>query len=76
MAVGTDLLVVGGPTHVHASNGIARRLRQRGYHLVVPAESFLVSKQNTLLDSEAQRAQSWGAALAFAAGPVPHVPSG
>lgn len=58
-----------------ASNGIARRLRQRGYHLVVPAQSFLVSKQNTLLDGEADRAQTWGAALAFAAGPVRHVPS-
>jgi Flavodoxin domain len=57
-----------------ASNGIARRLRQRGYHLVVPAQSFLVSKQNTLLDSEADRARTWGASLAFAAGPVRDVP--
>lgn len=139
MAVGTDLLVVGGPTHVHgmasdtsrrmaaeaaakpgsdlslepgssgmglrdwlhdigtgqaipaaafdtrlegsalltgrASQGIAHRLRQHGYDLVVPAKSFLVSKQNALLEGEAQLARSWGAALAFTAGPIGHTPA-
>jgi Flavodoxin domain len=48
-----------------ASQGIAHRLRQHGYDLVVPAKSFLVSKQNALLEGEAQRARTWGAALAF-----------
>jgi hypothetical protein len=59
----------------HASGGIAHRLRRHGYHLVVPAESFLVSKQNALLEDEAERAKSWGEALAFAAGPIGHVPA-
>ena len=58
-----------------ASIGIARRLRRHGYHLVVPAESFLVTKHNTLPDGEDERARMWGAALAFAAGPLRHVPS-
>lgn len=58
-----------------ASIGIARRLRRHGYHLVVPAESFLVTKHNTLPDGEDERARSWGAALAFAAGPLRHVPT-
>jgi Flavodoxin len=57
----------------HASSGIAHRLRRRSYHLVVPAESFLVSKHNALLEGEAQRARSWGEALNFAAGPLAHV---
>lgn len=48
---GADLLVVGGPTHMHglsvslsriAARGIARRLRRRGYELVADSESFLV----------------------------------
>ena len=43
-----------------ASQGIAHRLRQHGYDLVVPAKSFLVSKQNALLEGEAQLARSWG----------------
>ena len=59
----------------HASSSIAHRLRRHGYHLVVPAESFLVSKQNALLEGEAERAKSWGEALAFAAGPIGHVPA-
>ena len=54
-----------------ASQGIAHRLRQHGYDLVVPAKSFLVSKQNALLEGEAQRARSWGASLAFTAGRWP-----
>ena len=50
-----------------ASSGIAHRLLRHGYRLVVSPESFLISKQNALLRSEANRAQAWGAALAFAA---------
>ena len=54
-----------------ASSGIAHRLLRHGYRLVVSPESFLVSKQNALLRTEANRAQAWGAALAFAAsGPI------
>jgi hypothetical protein len=43
-----------------ASRGIARRLRGRGYHLVVPPESFLVDTTNRLIDGELQRALAWG----------------
>ena len=126
MLAGVDLLVVGGPTHVHgmsskrsreaaveqagrdeevtldpeapgpglkdwiggldegddrlaaafdtrvdaspvltgrASKGIARRLEDHGYELVVKPESFLVDKHNHLLPGEAERATAWGASL-------------
>lgn len=131
LVAGTDLLVVGGPTHVHsltrgstrhaaaeaaeqpgsslamdpdsygdglrewfeqlptapsgaraaafdtrmpgpamltgrASKGIARRLRHHGYDLIAEPESFLVSKENTLVDREAEHATAWGTALADA----------
>ncbi len=126
---GADLLVVGGPTHVHtlssersrqaardatdaptldpdaegvglrdwfddvsssgaraaafdtridgpavltgrASKGIARRLRHRGFTVVAEPESFLVTKQNRLVDGEADRARTWGATLAAQVAPV------
>jgi len=57
-----------------ASRGIARVLIRKGGRLLLPPESFLVSKQNTLLSGEAARATSWAAllgetaSLAFAAG--------
>ena len=44
-----------------ASRGIARRLTERGCRLLLPPESFLVSKKNTLLPGEAARARAWGA---------------
>jgi hypothetical protein len=46
-----------------ASRGIARLLSSYGCRLVVPPESFLVSKQNTLLKGETARACSWGALI-------------
>jgi Flavodoxin len=46
-----------------ASRGISALLKHRGYRLLTAPESFLVSKQNTLLDGEAARARSWGALL-------------
>jgi hypothetical protein len=49
-----------------ASRGIARRLRRRGYELVVPPESFLVDRQNQLVVGEAARAVAWGRMLADA----------
>lgn len=51
----------------HASRGIARLLRQHGCRLLAPPESFLVSKQNALLDGEAERARVWGATLGASA---------
>jgi Flavodoxin len=50
-----------------ASSGIAHRLLRHGYRLVVSPESFLISKQNALIRTEANRAKAWGAALVFAA---------
>jgi hypothetical protein len=46
-----------------ASRGISGLLKRRGYRLFTAPESFLVSKQNTLLDGEAARARSWGATI-------------
>ncbi len=43
-----------------ASRGIARLLSSHGCLLLVSPESFLVSKQNTLLEGETERARSWG----------------
>jgi hypothetical protein len=51
-----------------ASKGIAKRLRAHGAALVVDPESFLVSKENHLLDHEAEHARAWGARLASATG--------
>ncbi len=44
-----------------ASKGIARHLRKHGFTLVTEPESFLVTKQNTLLVGEAARAEAWAA---------------
>lgn len=46
-----------------ASRGISGLLKRRGYRLLVAPESFLVSKQNTLVDGEAARARTWGAMI-------------
>jgi hypothetical protein len=58
-----------------ASHGIRRVLMRHGYFLVAPAESFLVSQRNTVIDGEASRAHGWGAVLGAAA-TVAHVPAG
>jgi len=50
-----------------ASRSIGRLLKQHGYRLIAPPESFLVSHQNTLLIGEAARARRWGVALGAAA---------
>lgn len=49
-----------------ASKGIAKRLRKHGCELVLEPESFLVSKENHLLEHESEHARAWGAALASA----------
>ncbi len=46
-----------------ASRGIARVLIRKGCRLLLPPESFLVSKKNTLISGEASRACSWGALI-------------
>jgi hypothetical protein len=43
---------------------IERRLRQHKAHLIAEPESFLVTKQNTLLPGELERARAWGQRLA------------
>ena len=46
-----------------ASRGISRLLARRGYRMFVAPESFLVSKQDKLVEGEATRACSWGALI-------------
>jgi hypothetical protein len=54
------------PLSGRASKGIAKRLRQHGCTLVVEPESFLVTKENHLVDDEAEHARTWGVRLADA----------
>jgi len=48
----------------NAARPIARRLAGKGSHLVARPESFRVTKQNTLVAGELERARRWGADLA------------
>jgi flavodoxin len=47
-----------------AAAGIGRRLRRLGARLVVPEESFFVTKQPALEPGEVERAAAWAASLA------------
>lgn len=47
-----------------ASKGIAKRLRHHGCTIVDEPTSFLVTKQNHLVDDEAGHATAWGVQLA------------
>ena len=47
-----------------ASKAIEKRLVRHGYDLVADPESFLVDKQNHLIEGEADRATRWAAELA------------
>jgi flavodoxin len=49
-----------------AGTRIAKRLRKIGYAGLGETESFLVDKQNRLLDGETDRAEAWGRTLAEA----------
>jgi len=53
------------PTMVtgQASHGIRRRLRHHGWTVDVDPESYLVDKENELLDGELERAHTWGREL-------------
>lgn len=57
-----------GPAVVtgRASKGIAKRLRKHGCEFVAEPTSFLVTKENHLVDDEREHARAWGAALAAA----------
>jgi Flavodoxin domain len=52
-----------------ASKGIARRLRKHGFEVVAEPESFLVTKRNTLVAGEADRARAWAERLAAKVAP-------
>jgi hypothetical protein len=68
LAAAFDTRLTGAPFFTgRASRGIGKLLRQHGYHLVVAPESYLVSRQDTLLDGESSRARRWGEALGDAA---------
>jgi hypothetical protein len=55
-----------------ASKGIARRLRKHGFELIVEPESFLVTKDNVLVEGEADHARRWAETLAsHVSTPVP-----
>jgi hypothetical protein len=76
LAAAFDTRLAGIPALTgRASHGIRRLLTRRGYFLVAPAESFLVSQRNTVIDGEASRAHQWGTLLGAAA-TVAHVPAG
>jgi hypothetical protein len=49
-----------------ACKGIARKLRGHGFDLAAEPASFLVSKENRLLDGEQGHAREWGERLAAA----------
>lgn len=47
-----------------ASKGIAKRLRKHGCEVVADPMSFLVTKENHLVDEERAHAREWGTTLA------------
>ena len=68
LAAAYDTRLTGSPAFTgRASRGISRGLRRHGYHLIAKSESFLISKQNTLVEGEVARARGWGATLGAAA---------
>jgi flavodoxin len=52
-----------------ASKGVAHMLRDHGFDVIAPPESFLVTKQDRLEPQETERAREWGAKLAAAIAP-------
>jgi Flavodoxin len=61
LAAAFDTRINGMPALTgRASRAISGLLKRHGYRLVAAPESFLVNKQNALLDGEAARARRWG----------------
>ena len=59
-AAAFDTRLEGNPTLTgRASKGITRKLRHHGFRVIAEPESFLVTKENTLVDGEAERAEAW-----------------
>jgi len=76
LAAAFDTRLTGIPALTgRASHGIRKLLMRHGYFLIAPAESFLVSQRNSVIDGEASRARHWGTLLGAAAC-VAHVPAG
>jgi hypothetical protein len=76
LAAAFDTRLTGNPALTgRASRGIVRLLSRHGYFVVMPAESFLIGKQNALIEEENLRARHWGARLGSVAA-VAHVPAG
>jgi Flavodoxin domain len=64
LAVAFDTRLSGPPLFTgRASRSISRLLKARGYRLLTAPESFLVTKQGTLLEGEEARARTWGALI-------------
>jgi hypothetical protein len=59
-----------------ASIGIGKRLEDKGAHLVMPAESFIVGgREGPLEDDEIARAHVWVAGLVSALAPISPTPA-
>lgn len=68
-AAAFDTRMTGPPALTgRASKGIAKRLHRHGCELVAEPMSFLVTKDNHLVDDEAEHARAWGAQLAATLG--------
>ena len=66
-AAAFDTRMPGSPALTgRASKGIAKRLHHHGCRLVADPVSFLVTKDNHLVDDEREHARAWGAELAAA----------
>jgi hypothetical protein len=64
LAAAFDTRLNGVPAFTgRASHPIARLLKRHGCRIIAAPASFLVSKQSTLLDGEAERARRWGMPL-------------
>lgn len=69
-AAAFDTRMAGPPAAItgRASKGIAKRLHHHGCELVTDPASFLVTKDNHLVDDEREHARAWGAELAAKVG--------
>jgi hypothetical protein len=64
LAAAFDTRLNGVPAFTgRASHPIGRLLKRHGCRIIATPASFLVSKQSTLLDGEAERARRWGMTL-------------
>jgi menaquinone-dependent protoporphyrinogen IX oxidase len=69
LAAAFDTRLAGSPMMTgRASRRISKLLTRHGYRLIVPPQSFVVTRLNTLADGESSRARRWGETLAAAVG--------